>query len=75
MKLYRIHEKYISQPWYNKDSIFKLIEIFHNRRIRQFGIDCLWENIETGTRVNNWDSVMVELNIQEARDVKLKMII
>ncbi len=75
MKLYRMKDKYSKQTWYDEDSVFKLIEIFHNRKIRQFGVDCLWENIHTGVNINIWDQVMTELDIQECRDIKLKMIL
>lgn len=75
MKLYKMKDEFISQSWYDKESVYKLIKIFYEKRIRQFGVDCLWENIETGIRFNHWDAVMTEIDIQESRDIKLKMII
>jgi hypothetical protein len=72
--LYKINEKWIHQPWYDSNSVFKLVEITKNR-IRQFGVDCIWENVETGFRVNHWDNTMRELTKEESREFKLNLIV
>lgn len=72
--LYKMNERWIHQPWYDPTAVFKLIGITKNR-LPQFGVDCIWENIETGFHINHWDNTMRELTKEELREFKLKMII
>ena len=73
-KLYRMDERWIHQPWFDQNSVFKLVKITENR-IRQFGVDCIWENIITGYKSNYCDNIMRQLTNQELREFKLTLII
>ena len=74
MKLYRMSITYSKQPWYNTN-IYKLVEIHNDQRIRQFGINCTWEDIHTGRKYDTWDKVMKELTQDGCRDIKLGLMI
>jgi hypothetical protein len=67
---FRMDEKWIHQPWYNPDSIFKLIKITP-QKMDYFGVDCIWENVQTGFRINQWDKTMRKLTKEELRDYKI----
>lgn len=69
-QLYRMHERWIHQPWYDPNSVFKLIKI-NEFRIHNFGVDCIWENVITGFRLNHWDNTMRELTKEELREFNL----
>jgi len=73
-KLYKMHEKWIYQSWYDPTAVFKLVKITENR-MGQFGVDCIWENVETGFHTNQWDNTMRELTKEELRDFQLNKIL
>ena len=73
-KLYRMNEKWIRQPWYDPNSVFKLVKITENR-MHNFGVDCIWKNVQTGFNLNHWDTTMRQLTTQELREFKIKLII
>lgn len=73
-KLYRMHERWIHQPWYDPKSVFRLVKVTENK-MYNFGVDCIWENIITGYKSNHWDNTMRQLTTQELREFKLSLII
>ncbi len=74
-KLYRMDEKWIYQPWYNPNSIFRLKKITHFR-MDHFGVDCVWEDITNNNSIiNNWDNTMRPLNKEEIREFNINQII
>jgi len=77
-KLYRMDEKWVRQPWYDPNSVFKLVKITENRMPNiggWFGVDCIWKNVQTGFNLNHWDTTMRQLTTQELREFKIKLII
>lgn len=72
--LYRMDEKWIYQPWYNPNSIFRLKKMTHFR-MEQFGVDCIWEDITNNSLINHWDNTMRPLNKEEVREFNINKII
>lgn len=73
-KLYKMDKMWVHQPWYDANSVFKLIKIT-DIRLANFGVDCIWENIETRVHVNHWDRTMCELNKEEMREFNLNILL
>jgi len=73
-KLYRMHEKWIHQSWYDSNSVFQLVKITENR-MQHFGVDCMWKNVETGLILNQWDRTMRELTKEECREFNLSIVL
>ena len=81
--LYRMDEKWIHQPWYDPNSVFRLVKITENRMPNiggWFGVeiscsDCIWKNVQTGFNLNHWDTTMRQLTTQELREFKIRLII
>jgi hypothetical protein len=44
-------EKWIHQPWYDPNSVFRLVKITENK-MYNFGVDCIWKNVQTGFNLN-----------------------
>jgi|LakMenEpi03Aug12_release.lakeMendotaPanAssembly.Ray.scaffolds.fasta_scaffold398573_3 hypothetical protein len=72
--LYRMDEKWIHQPWYDPNSVFRLVKITENK-MYNFGVDCIWKNVQTGFNLNHWDKTMRQLTTQEFREFKIRLII
>ncbi len=77
LDLYRIDPRLSKQPWYNED-IYVLQYVYHDKKIANFGVDCLWSVYGTKNTVNYFDSYMIKLSdeeiIQYTRDYILEEI-